>query len=187
MAALQPTCPPFPILDGVRFAAIPGYPGYAASDDGRIWSCKVSAAHGYRHPEWHTLKSFIGIRDYVYATVYTNKKTFNRRVSRLVLLAFRGLPESDDLHACHNNGNKGDNALSNLRWGTAKENEADKRLHGTSPQGERHPRCKYSSEVVAQIRTLRSEGKRAVEISRIIGVPRDFVFQVLAGTARAAG
>ena len=55
-------------------------------------------------------------------------------VHQLVLEAFVG-PRPARHQAAHGDGNPLNNTLANLRWATPKENEADKRLHGTLPVG----------------------------------------------------
>jgi hypothetical protein len=52
-------------------------------------------------------------------------------VGELVLRAFVGPRPATHYHAAHNNGRPHDNRLTNLRWATPKENDADKDLHGT--------------------------------------------------------
>jgi len=58
----------------------------------------------------------------------------NRRltfgVHRLVLLAFVG-PSPDGMEACHNDGDRSNNVLSNLRWDSRSENNKDRIRHGT--------------------------------------------------------
>lgn len=57
-----------------------------------------------------------------------------RAIHRLVLEAFIGsCPHG--MEACHNNGNREDNRLTNLRWDTRKNNHADKHRHGTIARG----------------------------------------------------
>jgi hypothetical protein len=43
------------------------------------------------------------------------------------------------MQACHNNGQPGDPALSNLRWDTPEGNMRDQYLHGTRMRAIRHP------------------------------------------------
>ena len=42
------------------------------------------------------------------------------------------------MQCCHNDGNKHNNKLSNLRWDTATANQLDKNKHGTSNKGTKH-------------------------------------------------
>jgi hypothetical protein len=56
-----------------------------------------------------------------------------RKVHLLVLEAFIG-PRPEGHQGAHENGNKLDNRLDNLRWKTPGENNRDKRRHGTDHQ-----------------------------------------------------
>ena len=53
----------------------------------------------------------------------------------LVMLTFEGLPPLDSPHVMHLNGNSNDCRLKNLRYGTAAENAAMKKDHGTATGG----------------------------------------------------
>lgn len=72
-----------------------------------------------------------GIGAHGYLTVRLKGKTFT--VHRLVLSAFIG-PCQRGLAACHNDGNKLNNAVPNLRWDTYQANNADRAKHGTWPR-----------------------------------------------------
>jgi len=75
----------------------------------------------------------------------------HQQVHRLVLNAFVGeCPKG--MEACHNNGIRSDNRLSNLRWDTRSGNHADKRQHGTSNNGEKHSFAVLDNEAVRTIR-----------------------------------
>lgn len=85
-------------------------------------------------------------------------------VHRLVLMAFVG-PCPPGCQALHKNGNRADNRLDNLRWGTPKENSADKKLHGTHIATR-----KLSDEQVREILVRMSNGERAFELGPEFGV-----------------
>jgi hypothetical protein len=68
-----------------------------------------------------------------------------------------GDPLSGGLEAAHNcgNGHLGCCNPKHLRWATHLENEGDKRIHGTLPQGERQGRHRLSQDDVQQIRSMK--------------------------------
>lgn len=59
------------------------------------------------------------------------------RVHRLVMLAFGPLKPFDDAMVLHTDGDPTNNHISNLRWGTQKENMADAIAHGVKMGGHR--------------------------------------------------
>jgi hypothetical protein len=80
------------------------------------------------------------------------------KVARLVLLAFVG-PCPDGMECCHTNGNRTDNRLTNLRWDTPKANAADKRAHGTHPEGEGNGNHKLTEQDVRDMRREHRAGR----------------------------
>jgi hypothetical protein len=70
---------------------------------------------------------------------------------RLVLTAFNG-PAPDGHEGAHNDGNKANCRLDNLRWATRSDNLSDKVGHGTSNHGERSPNARLTAAEVAEIR-----------------------------------
>lgn len=128
---------------GVRmetFRNCPGRAGYEVSNQGRVRSNRRT------HPV--VLKPQLD-RSYPYVNI--DKKHVS--IHRLVLEAFVGsCPEG--MEACHNDGNKLNYNLSNLRWGTKQENASDKIVHGTSPHGERNPNTILTKRQVIEIRDL---------------------------------
>lgn len=79
-------------------------------------------------------------------------------VHHLVLRAFVGLCPSG-MECCHWDGNPLNNRLKNLRWDTHKNNEADKRRHGTALIGERTRTAKLTRFLVRKIRRLYMTGE----------------------------
>lgn len=99
------------------------------------------------------------------------------RIHRLVLHAFVGQCPIG-MEGCHGNGNASDNRLSNLRWGTPKENHADKKKHGTNPAGISNWAAKLDDESVRRMKDIRRCG---VSFDRIAAY-----FQVHKVSAREA-
>jgi hypothetical protein len=56
---------------------------------------------------------------------------------RLVALTFLGDPPDESMDVCHNDGNRTNNHVGNLRWDTRSGNLLDKRIHGTDQFGGR--------------------------------------------------
>lgn len=82
-------------------------------------------------------------------------------VHQLVMLAFVG--PANGRYACHNNGARDDNRLSNLRYDTGYGNQADRVLHGTETHGSMLPQAKLTESQVAEIkRKLPSSTSRAL-------------------------
>jgi hypothetical protein len=88
------------------------------------------------------------------------------RIHVVVLETFN-CSRPDGMVACHNNGDSTDNRLSNLRWGTYKENSKDKILHGTHRYGEL---CGKSKLTEAQAIAILESTKSNREIARDFGV-----------------
>lgn len=78
-------------------------------------------------------------------------------VHRLVLMTFVGpLPPGQECR--HLNGDRTDNRLSNLAWGTRIENMQDRKRHGTDDAGERAPRAKLTNDQARKIRERYAAG-----------------------------
>lgn len=111
-----------------QWRPIPGFPGYDVSDQGRVRS-------------WHTWRGRPGprllkrprmsVKGYHYVNLYDPAGRHRTiRVYRLVTLAFRG-PKPPGMVTRHIDGNAGNDRLANVVYGTALENSADQREHGT--------------------------------------------------------
>lgn len=79
-----------------------------------------------------------------------------RTVHVLVMLTFKGTPP-EGYEVCHNNGNRADCRLSNLRYDTRRNNALDRNLHGTMGHdnygsGEQRYNAKLTEEAVKFIR-----------------------------------
>lgn len=101
------------------------------------------------------IKTFL-VQGYFAFNVHFEHNRRSLRVHREVLNSFRG-PEST-LCACHNDGNKKNCKLTNLRWDTHKGNEADKKRHGRTAKGVRHGMAKLTKEQASYIKTSKERG-----------------------------
>lgn len=117
--------------------AIPGFEGkYEASDLGRVRSLDRVLVHGngfVRRMRGRVLRPHLRRDGYAEVVLGcgSRKATKHRRVHLLVLAAHVG-PCPSGLEACHNDGNRSNNQLGNLRWDTRVANMADKIIHGTN-------------------------------------------------------
>ena len=137
----------------VEYRDVRGFPGYRVGDDGSVWSRHVRGAGSARKADvWHRLKE-TKARRYLCVNLVKDTKKHKTLIHRIVLFAFVGPPEID-LQCRHLNGNGNDNRLSNLAWGTPKENCEDKDSHRTLLVGEGHPRAKLKMQEVEQILAL---------------------------------
>ena len=115
----------------VDYRPVDGFPGYRVGSDGTVWSCK-NGRRGYLDT-WRPLNLNITVRGgYREVTLSRHSPAVVRRIKvhRLVLEVFVG-PQPNGCEGCHNNSDRSDNRLVNLRWDTRKGNVADAVRAGT--------------------------------------------------------
>lgn len=148
-----------------------GYEGlYEVSDLGRVWS--------------HARGKHLKPRDkdgYQKVTLCDSGLKKQLYIHRLVLAAFVG-PCPAGLQTRHGARGKTCNELSNLCYGTKKENEADKRRDGTSPQGERSGSAVLNEQAV---REIRSSSLIPRELASFYGVSKSSIRKIKAGKSWA--
>jgi aryl-alcohol dehydrogenase-like predicted oxidoreductase len=108
-------------------------------------------------------------------------ETRTARVHLLVLAEFVGACP-DGQEGRHKNGDASNPALSNLEYGTRKQNVEDARRHGTLAIGERSGMSKLATADVLAIYEIAGEKKQA-EIAAQFGVARSHVSIILAAKA----
>lgn len=112
-----------------RWVPVPGFDNYEVSDRGRVRSFKLY--WGSRGPRMLTLSTR---KDgYLVCGLVADRHHVTGWVHRLVLLAFVG-PRPHGMVVRHLDGDKANNALSNLAYGTYSENEFDKVAQGRHHQ-----------------------------------------------------
>lgn len=122
---------------------IPGFEGlYTISDEGQVWSIRKN----------QPVSIWLNRTGYSMVTVWKNCKRKHFALHTLLLTVFVGERPSPKHQGCHDNGNKADNRLNNLRWDTVRANHLDKKAHGTFQEGEKHGRHKFTDEQVLEMR-----------------------------------
>jgi hypothetical protein len=136
---------------------IPGWNGfYQVSTHGQVRSLTREEVTNNQWGQFKRVKSGrvlkLQTRKDGYVTVRLKDRARGETylVHRLVALTF--LPQQQGQEVCHNNGNKADNSIANLRWDTRKNNHADKQWHGTSLIGSKNPGSKLTEAQVIAIR-----------------------------------
>lgn len=160
---------------------IDGYDGhYSVSDHGRLRSNRrvVERVPGIKSTlSERILKQTTSGDGYARATLYKSGVPLKKAVHLFVLAAFVGeCPPG--MEGCHENGNKADPRLSNLRWDTHAANMADKGRHGTDLRGERVGNSKLKPADVLHIRTC---GGSQSDIATAFGIDPSHVSRIRSG------
>jgi hypothetical protein len=128
---------------------IPNYEGYFATEDGRIYS--VRGNHGTA-PLKEIYQGTNIKTDYKFVIFWYNNRPSTKSVHRLVAMAFLGKPSNKNLEIRHLDGNRHNNNVSNLLWGSRKENCQDTIRHGRTTKGSKNKASKLIEEQVAIIK-----------------------------------
>lgn len=169
------------------WAPVPGYDGsYEVSTLGRVRSMartitvlSKTRSGVARHIQRRLSERLIG--ENVSPLGYTRVRLGDELhfVHRLVLTTFVG-PRPDG-HICrHLDGDQSHNHLTNLAWGTTRENSADTDIRGTRPLGAARPNAKLSDRCIPAIRTACRTFPTAV-VASAFGVCRSSILQIQRG------
>ena len=109
-----------------------------------------------------------------YLGLWRNNKIKICKIHRLVLEAFIGkCPQG--MEGCHNDGNPFNNHLTNLRWDTPKNNQADKIRHGTTNRGER---CGTAKLTLEQVRAIREDTRLQRIIAKEYNIAESMISRI---------
>lgn len=107
-----------------RWLPVPGWPEYAVSDQGRVRSVDRVLADG-RTAGGVLLSPWPDRDGYLHVRLSAGERRQQMTVHALVKLAFTGPRRGREVR--HRNDDPADNRLSNLRYGTRRQNRADLR------------------------------------------------------------
>lgn len=159
--------------ENVDLRPVPGFPAYAVSRDGRIWS-RYKRGPGGLGDVWRPMTPNPDKDGYLKIILMRDGVKHYFRVHHLVLLAFVG-PCPPGLEGRHKNGIKTANNADNLLWSTHKENIADKTVHGTLLVGSRNSNATGDERRVRHAKRLIAAGRTFSEVCRLSNLPRSVV------------
>lgn len=161
------------------------YPGYEVSSLGRVRSSRTTQRTMRETPRPLKQRSLTDR----YLRVTMPRQRERRRhdsvhVHALVLLAFVG-KRPEGMVCRHLDGDCTNNNITNLRWGTQKENWADTVKHGnshrTKVRGEAHSDAKLTESQVREIRQRYTYGRGTNALAREFGIHRNHVLYLASG------
>lgn len=136
----------------IKIKQIPGFQDYFATTDGKIFS----TAKRFNSPNPSVprqLKSWKNRGKHLAVSLVKDGVIIRRYVHSLILETFVGKCKVGQM-CRHLDGNGLNNNLSNLKWGTMKENQMDRIVHGTDNRGEKHGMSRLTIKNVIKIRKL---------------------------------
>lgn len=155
---------------------IAGYPNYSVTKSGQVWSKPRQQSKG------GFLKPILrGKNNYLCVSLCKSGRCKTSPIHHLVLEAYIG-PCPNGMGGRHLDGNKFNNTLGNLCWGTQKENIADAIKHGTRhpPNGENHWKATLTSSDVLEIRRLYATGKYSqYKLAKLFGVGQVQIWNIV--------
>lgn len=170
-----------------NWKAVPGFEGlYEVSDKGRVRSLdrtiqKCVSRNGrvaQLRLRGRVLSPGCDTHGYLFVGLCSDGGRRSVLVHCLVLDAFVG-PKRSGQECRHLGGNRTNNALSNLAWGTALENSLDKKRHGTQRpcKGEQHGLSTLTASDVRKIR-LAVERQSSAELADEFGISQTHVRRI---------
>lgn len=167
-----------------EWADIEGHKGYQISVNGEVRSVdREVMSKGAKRPRrlsGRVLKQFKNSEGYMQVSL---GRSGYARVHKLVAETFLGACPDGQL-VRHLDGNPSNNHLTNLAYGTPRENYEDSIKHGIAKFGEDHHTAKISDAAVGRIRKLHENGASQAELSRQFDVHRSTISRIVREQAR---
>lgn len=154
-----------------RWLPVVGYEGlYEVSDHGQVRSLDRIVRRGVRgvsRRAGQMLKPNVLTYGHRQVSLYRGGVRRLRQVHNLVLEAFVG-PRPEGLLGLHWDDDPANNHISNLRWGTPRDNTLDMIRNGNHP-GLNKTRCKRGHRYTAETTYINKRGQRSCRACRRIG------------------
>lgn len=158
---------------------VTGYSDYEVSDLGRVRSWRRRS--GVRRAQSPKLLKPVASHRAGYVQVSLAGDGGDRRLVRvhvLVAETFIG-PRPAGMQIAHADGNPTNNAIGNLRYATAGENNRDKIAHGRSLRGAAHNMARLAAEQVLEIRRRAAAGEHVPSLAVEFNISRRHAYQIV--------
>lgn len=153
---------------------IPNCPGYLCTVDGEVLQRRANG-------QLRTISQYKEKFGYFRVTLLVDGRRKNKLVHRLVAQTFLPNPKAK-LQVNHKNGNRLDNAVQNLEWATAQENERHKTdVLKTGNTGSRNARAKLKEPQVVRIKKLIGLGVSGRTIAKLTRISEGSVSLIASG------
>jgi hypothetical protein len=150
-------------FQGIEYRLIHGCDDYWVSMDGRAISTRGNGrgiTAGRSIPK--IITGAIDAMGYRRLCLRPQRKSKNIYLHLAVIIAWKGAPPSPEHECRHLDGNTSHLHISNLEWGTPKENAEDKRRHGTIPAGMRSGNHKLTDLDVLRFQHDVATGRKTI-------------------------
>ncbi len=95
-------------------------------------------------------------------------------IHQLLLTTYVG-PRPEGAVACHIDGNKENNHISNLKWGTQRDNMLDRRRHGT----DKNKRRRFTNSEVETMRKRHSDGESIGHLAKVFTISQTAMKRII--------
>lgn len=156
-------------MDEKAYVSVREFPKYVVNKSGVIMRGGKEVA------------SFRGKNGYPRVNMIDGKRRKQVSVHRLVAEAFIGEPAGRIVR--HLDGNPSNCDVSNLAYGSYRDNENDKRIHGRAMLGERHHQAVLTEGAVKNVVIMRKLGASPYSLAAWFGVSYYTVYEICNGRA----
>ena len=156
----------------IMWGEIDGFPKYRISNKGVLVS--------YHTKTPRIIKPSKDKDGYPRVVLSNNNKKAYKKIYHLVLESFVG-ERAKGQEACHNDGNKDNNHLDNLRWDTPEGNMDDRYKHGKTPRGSKNNFATLTEKDVLEIKRLIEQKISNVVIAKRYGVQPAAISKIRVG------
>lgn len=176
----------------VEYRSIEGYPGYCVGSDGTVWTNRIKTqvpknGSVITFGEWRECR-YYPARNKSYLEVRLSrsgkKSAYCIAVHTLVMLTFNG-PRPAGKLCRHLNDIKTDNQLSNLAWGTHKNNAEDRIRNGRQQRGSAAGNAKLNENIVADIRRRARNGETIISLATELSLSKSTIADAITGRSYA--
>ena len=148
-----------------------GKPDYYITENGEVFS-NVIMPNSTKRRGFKKLSIWI-TNGYLAVSLSKNGNRSGYYIHNLLLETFKS-PRPYGKECRHLDGNRLNNLLNNLQWGTHQENQIDRLSHGTDNRAEHHPRSLYSNNLVLYVRKL-CKFYMQKDVAQFLAIPKSTV------------